>query len=498
MLDRVALHQTRLRTPGISLDAKGIALGAKGLVLLPSLDRLVGFLALYSSSAPLTEILGSLSIDITKSKLGNREVVLSFNAEGSDRMDRVAELSRLSGGYCFTGTNRHFVQYRDAAAPFGYDVREIAPTDAPIALYHSQFTQHYEYERKIDLAKLLLRLEPRVAPSTITEEGPRWICAEAGLGPALIHYFVRSLVEADVGVAEWPPASEFDEGPVRRYLFRLDQGIPARMNNLLRTTPGVDVFVPQGTSAAVEVGFDHPINLRACPVFPREGLVMLRGEGRPPITVDKLPALGPVASFARVFMAESNRAQPGQAAELDSVAVPLRLAPDTDPWRNITATRVDGTEIGLLRQLAYRLGRRALEETRIAFTPQGAFLIRDHGIENIPVGDFYRRVHPNIYVSAGYTPVPAVAPQVLHRAFGTPEHELVFLHRDGSRVGVQLAAFLPLEDALLDAQSWSGTTHESVASTLTMELPKVALESPGFRPMRDVDTATATDDTGGD
>jgi hypothetical protein len=167
----------------------------------------------------------------------------------------------------------------------------------------------------------------------------------------------------------------------------------------------------------------------------------------------------------------------------------LRLAPDTDPWRNITATRVGKAELGLLRQLAYRLGRRALEETRIAFTPQGAFLIRDQGIENIPVGDFYRRVHPKIYVSAGYTPVPAVAPQVLHRAFGTPEAELVFLHRDGTRLGVQMAAFLPLEDALLDAQSWSGTTHESVASTLAMELPKIALESPGFRPMRDVDTS---------
>ena len=189
MLDRVALHQTRLRTPGISLDAKGIALGAKGLVLLPSLDRLVGFLALYSSSAPLTDILGSLSIDITRSKLGNREVLLSFNAEGSDRMDRVAELARLSGGYSFTGTSRHFVQYRDAAAPFGYDVREIAPTDSPVALYHSSFTQHYDYERKIDLAKLLLRLGPRVAPSTIEEEGPRWICAEAGL--ALDNALVR-------------------------------------------------------------------------------------------------------------------------------------------------------------------------------------------------------------------------------------------------------------------------------------------------------------------
>ena len=31
MLDRIALHQTRLKTPGISLDPKGVALGAKGL-----------------------------------------------------------------------------------------------------------------------------------------------------------------------------------------------------------------------------------------------------------------------------------------------------------------------------------------------------------------------------------------------------------------------------------------------------------------------------------
>ena len=105
MLERVALHQTRLRTPGISLDAKGVALGAKGLVLLSSIDRLVGFLSLYSQSAPLTDILGSLSIDVVRSKLGAREVILTFGAEGSDRMDRVAELARLSGGYVFTGSS---------------------------------------------------------------------------------------------------------------------------------------------------------------------------------------------------------------------------------------------------------------------------------------------------------------------------------------------------------------------------------------------------------
>ena len=57
MLDRVAVHQTRLRTPGLGLDAKGVALGAKGLVLLPSIDRLVAFLALYTRQNSLADIL---------------------------------------------------------------------------------------------------------------------------------------------------------------------------------------------------------------------------------------------------------------------------------------------------------------------------------------------------------------------------------------------------------------------------------------------------------
>jgi len=222
-------------------------------------------------------------------------------------------------------------------------------------------------------------------------------------------------------------------------------------------------------------------------VFKQGTLVLVRGGGRPPIVVDKLPALGPVASFARVHMLEGSEPVRGAAVDMGTVSVPLRLAPDTDPWRNITAARVHPTQLGLLRQLCYRLGPRTLKETRVAFTDRGAFLLRDQGIESVPVGDFYRRVHPRIFVSAGYAPVPAVAPEVLHRAFGAPGGELIFLHKDGSRLGVPDAAFVSLEEALLDAQSWAGTTHESVTAVLTTELPRLVLDSPGFRPMRDVE-----------
>src|SRR3954468_13203185 len=151
-------------------------------------------------------------------------------------MDRVAEVARLAGGYTFTGTSRHFVQYRDAAAPFGYDIGQITPSDAALALYHNAFSQTYDAERRIEIRQLLLRLEPPPDPTTAREPGARWLCAEAGLGPALIHYFVRSSVEAEVGIAEWPPESSFDDAPIRRYLFRV-ASVPERMTQLLSRTP---------------------------------------------------------------------------------------------------------------------------------------------------------------------------------------------------------------------------------------------------------------------
>ena len=115
------------------------------------MDRLVAFFALYTRQGSLADILRSLTVEVVKSKLGAREVTLTFSAESSDRMDRIAEVARLSGGYTFTGTSRHFVQYRDAAAPFGYDIGQITPSDAALALYHNAFSQTYDVERKIEV-----------------------------------------------------------------------------------------------------------------------------------------------------------------------------------------------------------------------------------------------------------------------------------------------------------------------------------------------------------
>src|SRR5271170_5239404 len=489
MLDRVAVHQTRLRTPGLGLDAKGVALGAKGLVLLPSIDRLVAFLALYTRQGSLADILRSLSVEVVKSKLGAREVTLTFAAESSDRLDRIAEVARLAGGYTFTGTSRHFVQYRDAAAPFGYDIGQITPSDSALALYHNAFAQTYDVERKIEVRALLLRLEPHADPSTHREVGPRWIAAEAGLGPALIHYFVRSGVEAEVGVAEWPPGSSFDDAPVVRYLFRVPE-VPARMVPLLSSTPGLGVFLPVAPGAAVEVGFRHPVSLRACPVFDEAGLVLFRGRGSDVLELPRLPALGDIGAFARVEVRkEVLTARPPDAAlRPDAVAIKLRLMPSTEPWRSVTASWIKPDEMSLLRHVAYALGPDTLRKTRVALTAEGAFLRHPSGIEGIPVGEFFREIRAGLYIPAGWDAVPAVAPDVLYRALGSPSGQVIFLARDGRAVGVPGEGFVPLETALLEAQAWAPVSalSEGLTAALATELPEVFLGGAGIRPLRDV------------
>jgi hypothetical protein len=485
MLERIALHQTRLRTPGLGLDAKGVALGAKGLVLLPSIDRLVAWLSVYTREHSLEDLMPSLEIHLVRSKLGTRELTLAFAAESSDRMDRVNETARLVGGFTFTGTSRHFVQYRDAAAPFGYDAGELMSTDASLALYHDRFTQVYEADKPIDLRALLLRLMPHVDPATNDDAGPRYLVAEQGLGPALIHYFVRSRVEGEVSIAEWPPASAFDEGPVRRYVMRIPE-LPARMRPLMRLTPGITTFLPVGPGVAVEIGYRHPVALRACPLFDPNGLVLIRGRGDEPWAIERTPQMGDLRAFARVELRPDDEPTISTATTThkpEAVRVPLRLAPSPAPWRNVTATWITAAELPLLRRLVYALPHHTIARTTIAVTPRGAFLRCAAGVEAIPLGTFFVEIYPSLYVPAGYDVTPAVAPEVLHRALGAPAGQVLFITTATHALAIDETAFARLETALLEAQPWEPLVADAIEKTLEDARIDLQLTSLGAFPL---------------
>ena len=461
MIQRISLNQTRLCTPGIALDAKGIALGTKGLVLLPSVDRLVMMLAAYTRERSLEDVLPTLAIHIAKSKLGMREIVVEFAAESSDHMDRIAETARLVGGFTFTGTSRHFVQYRDASAPFGYDAQDLLSTDSAIAVYHDHFTQAYDTERGIDLRSLLLRLQPRVDPSTKAEAGLRIVVAEQGLGSAAVQYFVRSNVEGEVCIAEWPPESALDDAPTRRWILRLP-ALPARMRGLVQSTPGLTCFVPAGQGVAVEVGYRHPLELRACPVFPAAGLALLRGRGEDPWIVERLPLMGALSTFARFEVRSGGDGAVATLALTPEVTrVPLRLVPSVSPWRRITATWVPTEQLPLLRRLAYAIPYAAIAQAKIAVTESGAVVLSKMGIEAIPLGAFFVELHPNLFLAAGHEIAPAIGPEVLARSLGAPTSLVLFIGADGRARGIDEHAFVPLEEALLEAPPWEATAAQT-------------------------------------
>lgn len=488
MLERIALHQTRLHTPGLGLDAKGVALGARGLVLLATIDRLVALLSVYTRERSLDDMMPGLGVLVVRSKIGAHEVVLEFAAESSDRMDRVAETARLVGGFTFTGTARHFVQYRDAAAPFGYDAADLIASAASLALYHDRFSQTYDIERRIELRTLLLRLMLRSDPSAKPQSGLRVIVAEPGLGPALAAYFVRSGVDGDACVAEWPPESAFADTPVRRWLMRLPD-LPARMRPLLHATPGIACFVPAGPGVAVEAGFRHPIELRACPVFDAAGLVLLRGRGDEPWVLDRLPAMGALASLGRVELRDARPEASPAAGTIspEALRVRLRVVRSSSGWGRVRATFIALAQLPLLRRLAYALPHATLATVRIAVTARGAFLTSPAGIEAVPLGTFYSEIHPRLHLVAGHELAPAVAPEVLARALDVPASHLLFVGEDARAIAIAESAFVSLESALLEAPPWEPVVAESIARALDEAPVDLKATSPGMMPLRGVD-----------
>ncbi len=400
----------------MSPDARGVVLGQKGVVLFPSLDRLVAFLRAYGDEGSLDELLPSLELRSVQTPLRTREVLLTVQAESSYRMDRIAGIAKLAGGLVFTGTSRHFVKYRDAASPLGYDVQQLLDEPADVILYDDSFRQPYSHDRAIEFRDLVLKLAPHVVPPTDEPIPPRlYATAEVGVGGALVSYLFRWQVSARAALAEWPSESAFEDPPRRLYVFDLEN-VPERIVRLMRSLPGVRVFQPLADTHAVELGYRHPIALDSCAsLFPAGTLHLFRGDGRVEL-IHPLPPFAPVRSLVRAELRldEGHPAAAGAPRETDlRLSLPLKLAVSSEPWRNIVSSVVSASQRGWLSRLLYALPPRTLGSLRMAIGADRIYLLDPEGIEGVPLGVFYCEVAPRIYVPAGLTLVPAVSPAVL-------------------------------------------------------------------------------------
>ena len=255
------------------------------------------------------------------------------------------------------------------------------------------------------------------------------------------------------------------------------------MRPLMARTPGLTTFLPAGPGVAVEMGYRHPVALRACPVFDAQGLVLIRGRGDEPWTLEKMPQMGDIRAFARVELRSEQGADSLKAIATklpEPVRVPLRVVPSPSPWKNVTATWIQPAQLSLLRRIAYALPHQTILRTTIALTEKGAFLRSSHGIEAIPLGTFFVEFHPNLFIPAGYDVTPAVAPEVLYRALGASASQVLFIDNLARAIAVDESAFSPLESALLEAQAWEPVVAESIARALEEQAVDLKLEPLGM------------------
>lgn len=482
MLQKVAIHQTRLRVPGVGVDARGVCMGARGLVLLQTLDRLVAFLAIYTREVALTHVIASMKIQQVRSELGAREIALSFEAVSSDVMDRMAQVSRLTGAFTFTGTSRHFVQYRDASAPFGYDAAELLSNNAELCLYHNTFSQAYAVERQPELRQLVLRLAVLPDATSPTDTGAAWLLAEPALGAPLVRHLAQASVAARA--ARVNAGSTMAERGRDRWLFHLER-VPSRIFGLVTRTPGLELFFEKTPGAAVEHGHAHPLALGACPVFERNELVLFRGGRRQALVVPSPPILAPVSTLVLPKVMELDAVSLTSAAEPPtSVSTAVRLMPSASSTRQIGAARLRGNEPEQLRRLAYVLGARTLAETRLAATDQGVFVLQAADAPQIPLGDLYARAGERLFVPLGYELLPRLEPRLLLESMGVPEHHLLFFHVDGSCHALAERTLVSLAHALVEPSLWAEVPARQFAPVLDAELPVLWLDSLGLRPLK--------------
>jgi hypothetical protein len=276
--------------------------------------------------------------------------------------------------------------------------------------------------------------------------------------------------------------------------------LPKRMRPLMAKTPGITTFLPAGPGVAVEMGYRHPVALRACPVFDANGLVLIRGRGDEPWTLEKTPQMGDLRAFARVELRTEGGADALKAIASklpDPVRVPLRVVPSPAPWRNVTATWIQPEQIGLLRRIAYALPHQTILRTQVAITQKGAFLRSNQGIEAVPLGTFFVEIHPNLFIPAGYDVTPAVAPEVLYRALGASSAQVLFIDTGAHAIAVEESAFSPLETALLEAQPWEPLVADAIHKALEEAPVDLKIEPLGMFALSQVQPPAATPEMGG-
>jgi hypothetical protein len=453
MLESVALNQTRFNAPGVAPDNRGVLLGKQGALLFASVDRLVGFFRIFCDESSMDELLPKLRIHQVRTPLAAREFLVLFAASTSYLLDRTARIASLLGGLAFTGSGKHFVKYRDASSPLGYDATQLLTEAADFVLYSDTFTQGYQRVKDVEFSQLVFRLSPRRLPGTPADDlGDRellWLGVRRGLGRALLTYLWRNRVRAEAALVEPAQtasgAGSFGQGA--SFLLARVHELAPRMVELFTEVPGIELFRPVADNVVVQVGYRHPLRLEACAsIFDKERFYVFSGTRDAVDVLMSPPPLVPAADLIGGGFDLGERAEPVEhaASEPEKLEVQLKLVPSASAQRRVTATLVPWAHADRLRKLIYALPPTMLATYRVAAIAEGLFVVGEQGIDGLPIGDMFQEAAPSIFVPLGMEFHPRVGRDVLTDHVGGVNGRYVVFPRGGRPLALEHGTFEPL------------------------------------------------------
>jgi|GEM_PF-287297 len=465
MLEPISLGQGRTHCPGLAADERGVVMGRRLLLLFADISRAVGFFRTYSREVTLDEMLASLEIKEAKSERGGREIMVRFEVQGSYEADRAAQSARMHKGRVFTGTDKHFLPFRNRASPLGFDLGspdELQTDPLDFTLYTEAGSDRRTLGREIQLRDLILGLTPR--PLTQQEKELEQadtlvVVCESGLATEVCRYLWQRQVRATVQSGKSARKSLFS-GKDREVQLVRCEGIPRHMAQLLSSTPGMTVFVPVENHLLVEWGFRHPIALESCgSAFDDTETVLFYG---PPNKLERLFVEDEAVDIKDLvdvtLRGPQGVIQPPEERDttrIEALGMELKLARLPGGGGATQALLIPLDRLNWFIKLVYMLPAAVLRAYEAVIAEPYIIVINRRGIHGIPFGAPMTEMAPQIFVPVGMQLLPRVDYDLLREHLRIrPDQNLYFFPENADAFAVPTDALKPLSRAIVaDDQS---------------------------------------------
>jgi hypothetical protein len=414
-----------LRHAGLRRDERGVVLGRECLLRFPGLPELLAFVRLYALQGDLDSVLHALEVQALLAEPAGSDFAIRLSVHGSQPIESLLEPVHLAGGQVFVGDGRSFVPYRDAEAPFGYDLLGAEEPARGIVLYRPAGAMRYPELRRLDLEELVFTL-PLVRSFEPIADVPLLIQTPPGLYRAVAEYLLRH--GQGVEVAHLETAGEAGgSGGGRFYLFGVKKLSRVGLG-LLSGVPGLRLLARALENVLVPLGWKHPMPLESMSGLARtDVLLLLQEPGGRPVELGSVaffPHLPPVALGAG---GEPIRARPVEE-QPQKFSLPVSLVPNGRK-EAATGLLVPAAQHELLRRMLQGLPSSVLEGCTMAAGADVAVLLgQSEVLRSLPLGILLKARTERLYLPVGTSLLPDPPPDALSRMFvGPPEGEYIVL-----------------------------------------------------------------------